>query len=1365
MPETQTPLPNDVESRFRRVLQKFKDEDLKGLEPEQFPFTDLADLRSSIKEIQDKQAAKARMRNINRLKKFLEGMEQYEKLIEVFLNASEFVAFVWGPMKFLLLATNNYVRAFDALLEHYEDMGEQLEVLAHHHSLFESRENGHLNIILEMIFRDVLDFHAKALSYFRQKRWRTIFDVTWNSFRTRFSEPINNLKRHCKLLESYTNLTTLERITALSNDQTEALKLQRDEARRRQYDRVRSWLSPEDMLADQEHYAKLRGEYPGTGDWILRRNLVMAWLDPDIKVNPILWVTGIPGAGKTVLASVIIEAAAKLSTAKVAFVYCRDGNRNRNNFLSIAKNILYQLSKNDDQITEYIDAIMSKEGQTTLQRSELAKDLLRVIVRSHDNVYIVIDGLDECLKQERKSIFSWIQSVVSSDREPWFGQRDTTDQADDVESTLIRCLLVSQEDSESSRLLKGYPVLKILPSDNYGDVKTYCEAWESKIRSKHPMVKFDGGANCITSNVLRRADGMFQFARLVMVHLYDQRKAFRLHEELKWLSEDNEKQGVVGKLDEAYGRILRSMRHDMDDEKYRDAMQVLSWVAVAQRDLGWHEIQGAASLDVENQMIDFEGRRFSDKDGPKDLCGSLLEVTPGGVVTLVHSTARAFLTKQHVNVTAEHLNFTIMCLSYLSVNHVNVLLSDEVVEDNIMKGCYAFFDYAASHWLDHLTILVTKPATLDASSMDHLSRVIRHFLRQHFQKVVPDSIPPRFAKEFDLRSLFGPEDFLDALSQAAYMWSLHFASSSKRKEEAGDKDDQQLSSRLGLERFIPRLRSSLDKVAQRLKDSTGLLQLQQYHGPGLFKCRFIHCDYFHTGFPNKAARDSHQNKHDCSFFCAFDGCWYGITGFASSKSLEAHIRNAHAASNTNHSYKSQFPVLDNPRDIDVRAAIRDGSLSAVQRWAEWFNGPIPLKFLGTSKNPTTGIDTRFIRTSWSSLLFVDVLDYSRLDILKYLVENSEDVELTKIAFLRCSFGRSRWPDAEEWIFSMPSTLVNLAALHYTVAYNLPSGDEALCLRTLKHYRQSSVDPTRKFSLLHLMARRGFLTCVRFLVLDCGLDANHIHSKRTVLMEAAEGGRDSIVRFLTEEQHCTQATVDYDSGKGTAAAMAAANGHETVLRILAASTTPDRFQTLLSLVHLRQAAIVGDNEVVLGALNAGIPIDVPDSDWYTPFLHSVENNNKETVKLLLNRAREQISINRRCLCHHHWITSSKIYSLELGATALIIACMNGNEDIVKLLLECDDIDTNAKFYTDSRYFKNRNFPDFSMKVDSLWLVDTLGFQKIKMLLEEHENSRQPPSPHTTEDANREPGKILHGKDGSSDLASQESSGEEEIDSSA
>ena len=124
-----------------------------------------------------------------------------------------------------------------------------------------------------------------------------MFDITWSTFRTRFSEPMNSLKRHTKLLEEYTRLTTLERISALSDDQAQALKLQTLEARRQQRDRVRSWLLPEDMVADQEHYTATRRAYPGTGDWVLRRNLVMDWLDHSSSVNPILWLTSIPGAG------------------------------------------------------------------------------------------------------------------------------------------------------------------------------------------------------------------------------------------------------------------------------------------------------------------------------------------------------------------------------------------------------------------------------------------------------------------------------------------------------------------------------------------------------------------------------------------------------------------------------------------------------------------------------------------------------------------------------------------------------------------------------------------------------------------------------------------------------------------------------------------------------------------------------------------------------------------------------------------------------------------------------------------------------------------------------------------------------------
>jgi hypothetical protein len=70
-------------------------------------------------------------------------------------------------MKFLLQVTNNFVHAFDDLLDMYQQIGEQINLLEKYQSLFENKP--HMRRVLEMIYIDILDFHAKALSYFRQK--------------------------------------------------------------------------------------------------------------------------------------------------------------------------------------------------------------------------------------------------------------------------------------------------------------------------------------------------------------------------------------------------------------------------------------------------------------------------------------------------------------------------------------------------------------------------------------------------------------------------------------------------------------------------------------------------------------------------------------------------------------------------------------------------------------------------------------------------------------------------------------------------------------------------------------------------------------------------------------------------------------------------------------------------------------------------------------------------------------------------------------------------------------------------------------------------------------------------------------------
>lgn len=94
---------------FERALKAFERR-LTPNEKAQFNATSLDDLKVTILSIQADQRSRKQMMNMGRVKSFLEAMEQFGKVIEVFLNVNNILSFVWGPMKLLLL-----VRVFSCM--------------------------------------------------------------------------------------------------------------------------------------------------------------------------------------------------------------------------------------------------------------------------------------------------------------------------------------------------------------------------------------------------------------------------------------------------------------------------------------------------------------------------------------------------------------------------------------------------------------------------------------------------------------------------------------------------------------------------------------------------------------------------------------------------------------------------------------------------------------------------------------------------------------------------------------------------------------------------------------------------------------------------------------------------------------------------------------------------------------------------------------------------------------------------------------------------------------------------------------------------------------------------------------------------
>jgi hypothetical protein len=86
---------------FEVILEDFKSH-LTPKERQDFQFVTLNDVRETALSIQREQEHLKTMMNMARLESFLEAMNQFGKVVDVFANANVIVAFVWGPLKFIL---------------------------------------------------------------------------------------------------------------------------------------------------------------------------------------------------------------------------------------------------------------------------------------------------------------------------------------------------------------------------------------------------------------------------------------------------------------------------------------------------------------------------------------------------------------------------------------------------------------------------------------------------------------------------------------------------------------------------------------------------------------------------------------------------------------------------------------------------------------------------------------------------------------------------------------------------------------------------------------------------------------------------------------------------------------------------------------------------------------------------------------------------------------------------------------------------------------------------------------------------------------------------------------------------------------
>lgn len=107
------------------------------------------------------------------------------------------------------------------------------------------------------------------------------------------------MSRHRSLIESQASISQIEEF-----QESRRIAGNRFETQTRNEELVRSralhgWLKAADVDSDQYHFAKIRADYPEIGKWLLKHATFKEWFDPQYAMAPpLLWLNGIPGAGK-----------------------------------------------------------------------------------------------------------------------------------------------------------------------------------------------------------------------------------------------------------------------------------------------------------------------------------------------------------------------------------------------------------------------------------------------------------------------------------------------------------------------------------------------------------------------------------------------------------------------------------------------------------------------------------------------------------------------------------------------------------------------------------------------------------------------------------------------------------------------------------------------------------------------------------------------------------------------------------------------------------------------------------------------------------------------------------------------------------
>jgi len=426
---------------------------------------------------------------------------------------------------------------------------------------------------------------------------------------------------------------------------------------------------------DRKSLIALKGRrVDGTCEWLIQHPHYQEWLTD--ANHPLLWISGGPGKGKTMLAIYVTEALQPVVDAAdnvLLYYFCSNRDKNRNTAVTIMRGILHQWIDLHPHLAKDIKS--SFEGTETTKYTissfvSLWRVFLTLLEQSTcSQVVCVLDGLDECEKESLRQLLDAVGNYLSKSREK--------------EGPRLKLIILSRPRPAVLEIKLGqYQRIQLDASDTEisDDVERYIFAKVAELASEQNL-----SAEMVVQvqkTLLAGADGTFLWVGFVANELQGR----------SWSKIDE----VLLHVPKGLGGIYQRLLQQIDDKEA--LVPILQWVVLAARPLTLAELTVAAGIKAAGTLPATQVTKNRLR------LGGLLVKVEGDVVNLVHESAKEFFQSDQVNIKGinmfhmgqdTHRTLMQTCLSHVERGYENPGKIHEMTSHD------PFLSYASQYWPLH----------------------------------------------------------------------------------------------------------------------------------------------------------------------------------------------------------------------------------------------------------------------------------------------------------------------------------------------------------------------------------------------------------------------------------------------------------------------------------------------------------------------------------------------------------------------------------------------------------------------------------------------------------------------------------------